>query len=120
MPYEIVREERKTLLEEAYLVDLMSELYEAKAEDEEVIFTLTSEAFRKMCAFPSVKDIHYFLPREEQQCICIEWTSAPQRWMSLMTSDRCKTYFVLEIRSTQETEYECPMKEGKVVQYIID
>ncbi len=114
----IVREERKTLSEEAYLVDLMSELYKAKAEDKEVIFTLTSEAFRKMCAFPAIDKV---VVRYYGQSVPITWTSkgSTSEWMALNTSDRGKNYFVIEIR-TQEIEYRCPMEDAKVVHYIID
>lgn len=123
--YDIVREERKPLSEEACPVDLMGELYKEKAENEEVIFTLTFEAFRKMCAFPSIKEITYFLPWGGTQSIGVVWLPADpteshdDEWMVTSTDDRCKTYFVTETK-TQEIVYKCPPEGSKVVHYIIE
>jgi hypothetical protein len=127
--YEIIREERKDLPEEACPVDLMSELYKSKAEDENVIFTLTSEAFRKMCAFPVKKEVTYFEPWvDNTQSVCVVWLhgvnpsehySPDDEWLATRTSDRGKTFFVEEAK-TEEITYKLPTKGSKVVHYVIN
>ena len=118
--YEIVREERKYLSEDGCPVDLMGE-----AEDEDVIFTLSSEAYRRMCAFPVKKEVTYFVPFGDTQSVGVVWPSddpteyTTSDWMEMSTGDRCKTYFV-ERANTEEIVYKCPSEGARVVNYIIE
>ncbi len=114
--YEIVQEELRNLPKEACLIDFIGELYEAKKE-ENVIFTLSSEAFRKMCAFLSKKGTIYATQSEDNRIsiegISFDW--ATKKSIVISTTDKGKTYVVEEI-----SKYTAPPKGSKVTNYIIE
>lgn len=58
--YDLIREERHGISEGECPVDLMAYIQKEKAEGELIVFTLTSEAIRCMCAYDSLTEIRYF------------------------------------------------------------
>ena len=103
----------------------MGELYLVKATNEEVVFTLTSDAFRKMCAFPVENSVNYAVEQNGMQIVTVDWPPddpkdvSEENWMTLATYDRCKTYFLSE-SLTDELIYNLPSVGSEVVHYIIN
>ncbi len=126
--YEVISEVRDGISEGECPVDLMADIQKEKADGEMIVFTLTSEAIRMMCAYDSLKDIRYFkrLPFGYQgvgvwwlpEDPCEEVPEKEQEWMNMWTHDMCKTYFVEEVH-TQEIKYKIPPKGSKVTHHII-
>ncbi len=126
--YDLIREERHGISEGECPVDLMAYIQKEKAEGELIVFTLTSEAIRCMCAYDSLTDIRYFRhlssacqgvgawwpPEDPLQKVPEE----DQEWMRMWTTDMCKTYFVEEVH-TKEIRYKQPRKGSSVVHHII-
>lgn len=123
--FKVIREERKDLAEEACPITLMGELYHAKADDEKVVFTLTSEAIRKMCASPIKRKLTYFCPWKNTQGVGVVWPfedpmdHSDKKWMTMRTDNRGKTYFVEEVK-TDNFLYQLPSEGSKTIHYIID
>lgn len=129
--YTIIREERHDISEGDCPVDLMAAIQNEKAEDEMIVFTLTSEAMRKMCAYDSLNETRYRYFRHlpfSYQGVGVWWVpedpfqkvpEEDREWMRMWTKDMCKTYFVEEVH-TEEIKYKLPPKGSSVVHHVID
>lgn len=126
--YKVIREVPHNISEGQCPLDLMADIQKEKAEEEMIVFTLTSEAIRCMCAYDSLKELRYFRHLAIAcQGVGVWWPSEnplqkipeeDQEWMRMWTTDMCKTYFVEEAH-TEEIRYKQPQKGVEVVHHII-
>lgn len=99
-------------------IDLMGELFNAKAKDEVLAYTLTGKAFLAMCAFPIRKEVTFFHPWGKRQSIGVTFTES-QQYICFETYDECQNFMVTESK-TDEFTYKSDPKETPTKLYIID
>lgn len=96
----VVHEERRTLEEGSYLVDLMGEI--AKKEKGAYAFNLTGDACWDLCMYPTTKDIYmvpqYFSEDFQPMMLSLEGVDYDE-YMKLWTSDYGKRFFVHDIHT---------------------
>ena len=116
--YDVVGKERRDLSEGVLPIDLMAELYNAKAEDEMLVFSLTAKAFFTTCGVDKT-EVNFFKPIPFMwQSVATQWGEKNKWWLELQTWDKCESFF-LETANTENFVYEQPKEGAKVIHYVI-